>query len=132
MIIGLDLATRSGIAVLDGETITVSTHKGTPIELLSKIESIIRGERVEKVIIERHVHFLNAKTTRSLIGRIGYIEWSLRKNGHDVIDLFPKKRKELIASYSALGYDKDEYDAIILINEWLARSEPFVDIRRAV
>lgn len=130
MIVGLDIATSSGIALYDGEKICVTTFKGTPVELVDYIESIIPQNST--VIIERHVHFLNANTTRSLLERLGYVKYSLIKNGHAVSDLFPGKgRKQLIEAYKSVGYTKDELDAIILINAHLKQmNQPFQNIER--
>jgi len=131
MIVGLDIATSSGIATLDENNIvTVWTHKGDPIELLECIKAKINPWST--VIVEKHVHFRNAKTVRSLISRLGFIEWSLRSEGHLVVDIFPGKgRKALIEKYQLQGFTKDEYDAIILIHCYLKQMQvPFDKIVR--
>lgn len=130
MIVGLDIAKTSGIAILDKNgLVSVFKFTGDPIELLGYIKSKIESNST--VIIERHVHFRNAKTTRSLISRLGFIEWSLRSENHVVSDIFPGKgRKVLIEYYQSLGFTKDEYDAIILIHFHLSIFEPFSKIQR--
>lgn len=124
MIVGLDLATTSGIALYDDDEVKVTTYKGTPIELLTKIESYLKPGSL--CVIEEHKHFRNAKTTRSLLERNGFIFWSLVAKGYEVQKLFPGKgRLQLIKAYhDRYKLTKDEVDAIALINFHLQVFEP--------
>ena len=129
MIFGLDIAKRTGIASYNHKTdeVFVTTFAGSPIELLGCVKSLLPlPEFVEKVVIEKHVHFRNANTTRALLERLGYVKWSLQNFGYETVDLFPGRgRKFLTARYAYLGFDKDELDAITLLNAYLQREEPF-------
>jgi hypothetical protein len=117
MLITLDLALTSGIALYDGNIVKVGTVRGTPIEQLKFVKNISTPDFV--FVIEKHVHFRNAKTTRNLQSRIGYIQWSLIEWGANVVELFPyKARKHFSADYP-FGFSKDERDAVLLVHEYL-------------
>lgn len=133
MLIGLDLATVSGVALAwsPNECVYVASIKGDPIVQLDQIRDMIieyrRGGENVNVIIEQHVHFRAAKTTRSLIERIGYTRYSLYNDGHNVNVIWPYKSRKakLHNQYERRGFKKDETDALLLIHEGLSIFEPF-------
>ena len=122
-ILALDLAkNRSGLALYeDGIISTWNVGKNTPISLLDHIKETLQPGDV--VIVEEHVHFRGAKTTRVLIELNGFVYWSLVCLGYDVIKLFPyKARKRMSDHYTNIP--DDEKDAVMLIHEHLDSFEP--------
>ena len=77
--VGLDLATKAGIAVLeeDLKTCTVYEVKGNPYEQLYQIQEILAKTPAIWGIEELHI-FRNAKTIRSLAERVGFIKWTIK------------------------------------------------------
>ena len=128
-ILALDLAqNRTGIARYDGTSLeTWNIGKTTPIQLFE----LIRGEVSEGdvILIEEHVSFRNAKTTRILIELIGYVHWSFVCLGFEVIKLFPyKARKRMDDQYTDVP--DDERDAALLIHEHIGDFEAMALVRR--
>jgi hypothetical protein len=83
--LGLDLATISGIALWHPFTHTaeVVQVKGDPIETFAFLARVIMpllGKFQPTVCMEQSHHFINAKTTRSLLERYGFIKYSLMCN----------------------------------------------------
>jgi|SRR5688500_5376130 len=94
--VGLDTAETMGVALYypKNRLALVTEVKGTPIEQYIYITNNILlpiGNDKEQVlfIIEKLTNFLNAKTTRSLLERIGYLKYTLLSNGQLVEELAP-------------------------------------------
>jgi hypothetical protein len=83
--IGLDTATISGIALWYPQTnrARVVQVKGDPIEtfgfLIRTIMPMVKGKE-QRLCMELTHHFQNAKTTRSICERYGFIKYSMRCN----------------------------------------------------
>lgn len=123
MFLGLDLAQKCGVAYVGaGGVIYTSTYIGTPVEQLEMILDVL-GEDVKRsvIVIEELNYFRNAKTVRSLAGRIGYIEHSLRKAGASVnfVSATAARKycgvKEKAETAKLFGVPQDEADAVAVL-----------------
>lgn len=133
MIIGLDLATTSGIAIFyDKSNVLVGKISGEPPTQLGIVRTFLSGQArsTTHIVIEQHVYFRNAKTARSLMYRIGYTMWSLLADGYSAKAIWPYKARKhaLNHYYMELGFDKDDSDALALIHEHLGDFTPFDQI----
>jgi hypothetical protein len=99
---GLDIATTMGVALWEPEShvALVTEVKGSPVEQYvyiynniiltnrkeSYIERWVQVEDINKIVftLEQLAYFRNAKTTRSLLERLGYIKYSLLSVGQEV------------------------------------------------
>ncbi len=123
MLLGLDLAQKCGVAYVGASgTIYTSTYTGTPIQQLEIVLDVIGGDiKRSVVVIEELNYFRNAKTVRSLAGRIGYIEHSLRRAGASVnfISATAARKycgvKEKIEVAHLFGVPQDEADAVAVL-----------------
>lgn len=89
--LGLDVAQTTGIAYYSGDSAKVTDVKGYPYNQFKLIARLIR-KRLEYdeevvVVMEQPVHFQNAKTTRDLLQRYGYLKWSLLHTGCKVLEV---------------------------------------------
>lgn len=95
--IGLDLATVSGIALYNPNNpeATVLEKKGDPVYLWNFLWGFTDGFRYMgdpyTVVIEEIHDFRNAKTTRSLLERTGYIKYQFISLGVEVIMAGPSE-----------------------------------------
>jgi Holliday junction resolvasome RuvABC endonuclease subunit len=117
--VGLDLATVSGVAIIDSEAIEAVLFevKGTPYEQLKKVLNFLDIQSIDKDNVKwsiEQIHtFLNAKTVRSLLERKGFVMWTLIGNGFEVEEVSPR-----VARYR-FGF-KGKKDA-------MAQMEPIID-----
>lgn len=115
---GLDTATTTGIAIYntDNNIALVTLKKGSPIEQFIYIDVIVktmfkfgRGHidftQIKFVFEELH-NFRNAKTTRSLCERYGFLKYSLLKNSCQVSEIPPKMARSLLG----LAGKKETFD----------------------
>lgn len=123
MLLGLDLATKAGVAYVGASGIIyTSTYTGTPVQQLEVILDVL-GEDVKRsvVVIEELNYFRNANTVRSLAGRIGYIEHSLKRAGASVnfISATAARKycgvKEKVETARLFGVPQDEADAVAVL-----------------
>lgn len=125
MIVGLDIATSTGVCYYNGKVFSCTTYKGTPDYQLQTILDVL-GEDVKGSIIyiEQMNKFLNADTTRSLLHRVGYIKLTLEKMGAHVrmvnamsVRHFigAKNKQEVAAMFAPFGLNGDEADALSLV-----------------
>lgn len=82
--IALDLAKKAGFAWNQADHVYVATHVGPPIEQMFKVIQLLYNGYTKPILIEELMKFRNAKTTRSLLKRIGAVETYLELFGHDV------------------------------------------------
>lgn len=84
-IIALDIATKTGFAVLTNDTITVSYIEGSPVFQIGKILQEITPNTI--IVIEDFSYFTypNPVTTATLNQRLGYIYWRLIECGLNVL-----------------------------------------------
>lgn len=104
--VGLDIATRTGIAWYETGSGVIKTHvvKGTPIdqwdficELLSNLDAKV------EVVLEKPVYFRNAVTARSLIERYGYLKWQLMADYVPIIEVVPTQVRRFIGAKTKQG-----------------------------
>jgi hypothetical protein len=96
--LGLDTATVTGVALLNpvSNSAIVYETKGIPNLQYKFIDNLLKGievtckAHVETIAMEELRNFRNAKVTRSLLGRYGFILWSLRGMGYEVQEIAPK------------------------------------------
>lgn len=83
-IVALDIATKTGIVILDGTQVTVYYIEGSPTYQMGKILQEITIDT--KVVVEDFTYFnyRNPETTAKLNQRIGYIIWRLIEDGIEV------------------------------------------------
>lgn len=83
-IVALDIATKTGVAILDGQLITVYYIEGSPTYQMGKILQEITIDT--KVVVEDFTYFnyRNPETTAQLNQRIGYIIWRLIEDSIEV------------------------------------------------
>lgn len=127
--IGLDVAQTVGIAVYDGDSAKVTDARSYPyiqlILIVRLAQKYILGGYLITFVMEQPVHFQNAKTTRELLGRYGYLRWSLIHNGYDVqeanlnsVRAFLKCKTKravfdlMLPCYSGLSFTDDKSDAL--------------------
>lgn len=86
--IGLDVAETLGIAIYRPiHFALVTTVKGTPPEQYAKVKRVIQSIHdltSPTIVFELPNHFRNGKGTRTLLGRYGYLLWTLRDETLDV------------------------------------------------
>lgn len=131
-VLALDLAkARSGMAYYDGSKITTwNVGPSSPVLLYQGLAEFASTNPIDVVLIEEHVHFRSAKTTRVLIETNGYVYWSFVRDGYSVQKLFPfKSRKRMKDQY--LTIPDDERDAALLIHEHLGSFEPLLVERKS-
>lgn len=96
-IIGLDVATKCGVAVVNFscKKITTLVYNGTPAMQLQSLLDLI-GEDWDNVLvkIESLQTFRNAVTTRSLLTRTGYLAYSLEKLGATIEYVSPSQARK--------------------------------------
>lgn len=127
--IGLDVAQTVGIAIYDGDWAKVTAVSGYPytqFNLISRLaQKYLRDDYIVTFVMEQPVHFQNAKTTRDLLGRYGYLFWSLINANHDVLEVnlnsvraFLKCKTKravfdlMLPCYSGLSFTDDKSDAL--------------------
>lgn len=125
MIVGLDIATSTGVVYYNGKVFSCTTYKGTPDYQLQMILDVLGDEVNGSIIyIEQMNKFLNADTTRSLLHRVGYIKLTLEKLGASVkmvnamsVRKFigAKNKEEVKAMFAPFGLNSDEADALALV-----------------
>lgn len=76
-IIGLDIATKTGVAILEGNTIKAYYIEGSPLFQMRKILLEITSDC--EIVIEdfSYFNYRNPVTTAQLNQRLGYIFWRL-------------------------------------------------------
>lgn len=132
-VIALDIATKTGIAILDRNKISVYYICGSPVFQWQQIRREITKNAV--VVIEdfSYFNFPNPETTAILNQRLGYLYWRIVENKTDVtrynvntvrkfLGVKGKKQgeqkklvKNLICQHSGVRFTADETDAIALI-----------------
>ena len=121
--IALDVATRMGVAVKTKEGIHTFVLKGDPIRQLDDLIDILGEDELKDatVFIEQLNYFRNASTVRSLAGRIGYLEHSLRKLGANVEMVSATAARKYLGVKTKddvrilLGGSSDEADATAIL-----------------
>lgn len=116
MFIGLDIAQTMGVAVVtsDSPTILLAEVKGEPPEqeaVLAYLVSRYKSSYRQHFILEMPSHFRNAKTTRSLIERYGYLKYTLVTYDMDVNEFSPPVIR------SALGLPNRKRDVLQYFRE---------------
>lgn len=133
-IIGLDVATNCGIAILENNTLSVGMLNGDPLFQIGEILSYYSESSI--FIIEGFTYFnaVNPKTTAIFNQRLGYIYWRLIEANANVVlynvntvrkwlnidgQSVKGKQKEIvrktISEYFGRKLKTDESDAIALI-----------------
>ena len=76
-IIGLDIATKTGVAILDGNSLKAYYIEGSPLFQIQKILPLITQDC--EIVIEdfSYFNYRNPVTTAQLNQRLGYIFWRL-------------------------------------------------------
>lgn len=79
-IIALDVATKTGVAILDGENITVYYIEGSPVFQIRKILQEITNNT--EIVVEdfSYFNYRNPATTAQLNQRLGYIVFRLEED----------------------------------------------------
>jgi hypothetical protein len=87
--VGLDVAETMGIALYFpySDEAHVFEYTGDPIEQLRYLTSILELITEPLICMELMHHFRNAITTRSLMGRYGYLKWSLKEIGYSISEI---------------------------------------------
>lgn len=99
--IGLDTALVTGIALwYPTENLALVTDiKGNPLEQFHWIYHLIpSGELC--LVLEKMVHFRNAKTTRSLLERYGFLKYSFLDRDFRVEEVHPGLARKFIGAKS--------------------------------
>lgn len=80
-IVALDIATKTGIATLDGDAITVYYIEGSPVFQIRKILQEITDDT--EIVVEdfSYFNYRNPVTTAQLNQRLGYIVFRLEEDG---------------------------------------------------
>lgn len=133
-IIGLDIATNCGIAVLENNTLSVGVINGNPLFQIGEILSHYSESSI--FIIEGFTYFnaINPKTTATFNQRLGYIYWRLiearanvvlynvntvRKwlsiDGQNIKGKQKENVRKVISEYFGYRLKTDEADAIALV-----------------
>lgn len=127
MLVALDVATNMGVVYKqhpDGKFIC-TTYKGTPIEQVEMLLDVLGDDLTGcSVFVEQLNDFINARTVRSLLKRVGYIENSLIMRGATV-EYFnamsarkyvgAKKKADVHEMFSKYGLDPDQSDALAIM-----------------
>lgn len=124
MKIGLDIATKTGMAVLVGEgKFFVTVYQGSPQEQLEMLLDVLGEDEIGKCkfFVEQLNTFINANTTRSLLLRSGYLCGTLERLGGEVEfvnamtvrkHLGAKKKEDVQKLFSDFKLTSDEADAL--------------------
>lgn len=124
MNIGLDIATKTGVAVEIGKgKFFVTVYQGSPQEQLDMLVDVLGEEEVKNCTfyVEQLNTFINANTTRSLLLRSGYLCGTLEKFGGKVEfvnamtvrkHLGAKKKEDVQKMFSDYKLTSDEADAL--------------------
>lgn len=83
-IVALDIATKSGIAILDNDEMVVYYIEGSPVFQIEEIMKVLEPGTI--ILVEDFSYFssINPKTTANLNQRFGYIYWRLVEANYDV------------------------------------------------
>lgn len=81
MIVGLDIATSTGVCYYNGKSFACTTYVGSAVHQLNMLLDVLGNVRGSTFYIEQMNSFVNADTTRSLLHRVGYIKLSLEREG---------------------------------------------------
>lgn len=126
MLVALDVATNMGVVYKNvGGKFYCTTYKGTPIEQVEMLLDVL-GDDLSNctVFIEELNDFINARTVRSLLKRVGYIENSLVRRGAEVKYfnamsarkyVGAKKKADVHDMFSKYGLDPDQSDAMAIM-----------------
>jgi Holliday junction resolvasome RuvABC endonuclease subunit len=125
LFVGLDIATKMGVAFVNfgSKKITTVVYKGTPQIQLERLVDVVGDFEGVVVRIETLVSFRNAKTTRSLLTRTGYISHSLENEKATIEYVTPTEARRFLGVKTkaevkdffnrfAPGITDDEADAI--------------------
>lgn len=125
--IALDLAKKAGYAWNQADHVYVSSFVGSPIEQMYQVIQLLYNGYTKPILIEELMKFRNAKTTRSLLRRIGAIEAYLDLFGHEVefvnlrtvrADIEAKNKEEvqtILSRQAGFTLTMDEADAAALL-----------------
>lgn len=101
-IVGIDLAENAGVSYCDYEDpylIKCSYLKGLPYEQMNQLLQHIDISQPNIISIEDFVYFgLNAKTSASLLRRLGYFQYHLESLGQTVILIKPNAARKWLES----------------------------------
>lgn len=113
-VLGLDLATVSGLAIFDISTLEVAAYEvtGNPFEQFKLMAENIENLTISCVGIEMVMSFNNAKTTRSLLERYGYFKWTLKSLEIPIHEIHPKSARKQFGATTKLN-------ALLLVNKRL-------------
>lgn len=118
--IGLDTATRMGVAIVQGEKVGVMEIKGDPFTQWCALRSLLMSCEPAALVFEKQHNFLNAKTTRNLLERYGFLKYSLLSLHYRVEEVSPKVARH------ALGV-KTKQEMLQLLHPYYHGSRKFTD-----
>lgn len=97
--VGLDTATVTGVAFWNPrmQVAAVVEFKGSPVEQLHSILGELPYKKADVVfVLEKLYNFRNAKTTRSLLERYGYLKYTLIERGFRVEEVHPRMARNFL------------------------------------
>jgi hypothetical protein len=122
MEIGLDIATKMGVAYYNGKNIVTTVYVGDKHQQVELLMDVLGDVRGMTFFVEKLNCFVNADTTRSLLLRTGYITGVLEKMGANVeyvIATQARKFQGVSGKAEAKGLfpglTSDEADAVVVL-----------------